>query len=47
MGRGRSTVVAGRPEKGAATAKAKELIAFARAQGYRRDELISLMQELA
>jgi GntR family transcriptional regulator len=47
MGRGRDTVVAGRPEKGAVTAKAKELVAFARTQGYRRDELMALMQELA
>jgi GntR family transcriptional regulator len=47
VGRGRATVVAGRPEKGAVTAKAKELIAFARAHGYRRDELIALLQELA
>lgn len=46
MGRGRTTVVAGCPEKGAVTAKAKELIAFARAHGYRRDELMALLQEL-
>ena len=47
MGRGRDTVVAGRPERSAVTARAKELIAFARSQGYRREELLSLMQELA
>jgi GntR family transcriptional regulator len=47
MGRGRTTVVAGRPEKGAVVTRAKELIAFARAQGYRHDELVSLMQDLS
>lgn len=47
MGRGRSIVVAGTPEKGAVVAKAKELIAFARARGYRQDELMALIQDLA
>jgi len=47
MGRGRAIVVAGRPERGAVVSRAKELIAFARTQGYRPDELIRLMQELA
>jgi GntR family transcriptional regulator len=47
MGRGRAIVVAGSPEKGAVVTKAKELIAFARAHGYRYDELMGLMRKLA
>jgi GntR family transcriptional regulator len=46
FGRGRSVTVAGTPERGAVTARAKELLAFARQQGYRRDELIELIQSL-
>ena len=44
--RGRGVTVAGTPERGAVTAKAKELIAFARRHGYRRDELIDLIESL-
>jgi GntR family transcriptional regulator len=47
MGRGRAIVVAGTPDKGAVIAKTKELIGFARAHGYRRDELVALLQDLA
>jgi GntR family transcriptional regulator len=47
MGRGRAIVVAGTADRGAVVAKAKELITFARAHGYRRDELMTVMQELA
>jgi GntR family transcriptional regulator len=47
LGRGRAIVVAGTPERGAVVAKAKELIAFARAHGYRRDELMALLHDLA
>jgi GntR family transcriptional regulator len=47
LGRGRAIVVAGTSDRGAVVAKAKELIAFARAHGYRRDELITVLQELA
>jgi hypothetical protein len=39
--------VAGTPERGAVTARAKELIAFARSHGYRRDELIALIESLS
>jgi GntR family transcriptional regulator len=46
FGRGRSVTVAGTPERGAVTTKAKELIEFARAHGYRRDELVDLIQSL-
>jgi GntR family transcriptional regulator len=45
--RGRGVTVAGTPEKGAVIARARELVSFARQQGYRRDELIRLIQDLA
>jgi len=45
--RGRGVTVAGTPEKGAVIARARELVRFARQQGYRRDELIELIEELA
>ena len=44
--RGRGVTVAGTPEKGAVIARARELVSFARQQGYRRDELIQLIEEL-
>jgi GntR family transcriptional regulator len=45
--RGRGVTVAGTPETGAVIMRARELIAFARTQGYRHEELIELIQELA
>ena len=45
--RGRGVTVAGTPEKGAVIARARELVSFARQQGYRRDELIELIEDLA
>jgi GntR family transcriptional regulator len=45
--RGRGVTVAGTPEKGAVIARARELVSFARQQGYRRDELIQLIETLA
>jgi len=45
--RGRGITVAGTPEKGAVIARARELVRFARQQGYRRDELIELIEEIA
>ena len=39
--------VAGTPEKGAVIARARDLVRFARQQGYRRDELIRLIEEIA
>jgi GntR family transcriptional regulator len=45
--RGRGITVAGTPEKGAVIARARELVRFARLQGYRRDELIELIEEIA
>src|SRR5207302_8728865 len=38
--RGRGITVVGTPEQGAVAARVKELVRFARQQGYRRDELI-------
>jgi DNA-binding transcriptional regulator YhcF (GntR family) len=45
--RGRGVTVAGTPEKGAVIVRARELVRFARQQGYRRDELISLIEDIA
>jgi GntR family transcriptional regulator len=44
--RGRGVTVAGTPERGAVIARARELVRFARQQGYRRDELIQLIEEI-
>jgi GntR family transcriptional regulator len=45
--RGRGVTVAGTPEKGAVIVRARELVRFTRQQGYRRDELIQLIEEIA
>src|SRR5213082_3668568 len=45
--RGRGVTVAGTPQQGAVIARARELVRFARQQGYRRDELIELIEEIA
>src|ERR1700751_1459959 len=45
--RGRGVTVAGTPERGAVIARARDLVAFARQQGYRRDELIRLIEDIA
>jgi GntR family transcriptional regulator len=44
--RGRGITVAGSPERGAVVAQAKELVRFARQNGYRTDELISIIQSV-
>jgi GntR family transcriptional regulator len=44
--RGHGISVAGTPEQGAVIARAKELVDFARRQGYRRDELVKIIEEL-
>lgn len=46
LGRGRAITVAGTPERGALVAKMKELITLARHCGYRRDELVAMLQNL-
>ena len=45
--RGRGVTVAGTPPQGAVLARARELLEFARRHGYRREELIELMQTLS
>ena len=45
--RGRGVTVAGTPEEGAVVARALDLLQFARRHGYRRDELIRLLERLA
>jgi GntR family transcriptional regulator len=47
MGRGRAIRVTGTPEQTTLLAKTAELIALARTQGYRRDELVALIDQLS
>ena len=44
--RGRGISVAGTPERGAVIARAKDLVDFARLQGYRPDELIKIIEQI-
>ena len=44
--RGRGISVAGTPERGAVIARARELVDFARLQGYRPDELVKIIEEI-
>lgn len=44
VGRGRAITVAGTPERGVVVAKMKELIDFGRRNGFRRDELLAMME---
>jgi GntR family transcriptional regulator len=44
--RGRGITVTGTPQQGAVVERAKELLQFARAQGYKPDELIRIIQQL-
>jgi DNA-binding GntR family transcriptional regulator len=45
--RGRGVTVAGTPERGAVVTRARELVRFARQQGYRVDELIQIIKSVA
>ena len=45
-GRGRGVTVSGTPERGAVIARTRELVEFARRQGYRPDELARIIEEL-
>ena len=45
--RGRGITVAGTPERGAVVARARELVEFAREQGYRVDELVEIVESVA
>jgi len=44
--RGRGITVSGTPERGAVVARARELVEFARRQGYRPDELVRIIEDL-
>ena len=44
--RGRGITVAGTPERGAVVQRARELVAFARSQGYRVDELVAIIEDV-
>lgn len=45
--RGRGISVAGSPERGAVIARARELVEFARRHGYRREDLVRLIERLS
>jgi GntR family transcriptional regulator len=45
--RGRGIHVAGTPEQGAVIARTRELVRFARQQGYRTAELVELIESLS
>lgn len=47
MGRGRTIRVTGSPAEGAVIDRVRELVEFARRQGYKRDELIGLVERLS
>jgi GntR family transcriptional regulator len=47
LGRGRAIIVAGTPERGAVLTRMKDLMDFGRRQGYRREELIAMMESLS
>jgi GntR family transcriptional regulator len=44
--RGRGVTVTGTPERSAVVERVRELLQFARTQGYRPDELVAIIQEL-
>ena len=44
--RGRGISVAGTPERGAVVQQAREVVVFARGQGYHLDELVKIIQDL-
>jgi GntR family transcriptional regulator len=46
MGRGRSIRVTGQPDRGAVALKLKELIDVARQHGYRREDLVVMLQKM-
>lgn len=44
--RGRGITVAGTPQRGAVLSQVRQLVQFARQQGYGRDEVIQMIREL-
>jgi GntR family transcriptional regulator len=45
--RGHAISVAGTPERGAVITRARELLEFARLHGYRPDELVKIIEDIA
>lgn len=45
--RGRGITVTGTPQRGAVVARARDLVTFARQQGYRVDELVEIIQDVS
>jgi GntR family transcriptional regulator len=45
--RGRGISIAGTPERGAVVQRARELVEFARRQGYRVEELVEIIEDVA
>jgi GntR family transcriptional regulator len=45
--RGRGATVAGTPERGAVLQRVRELVEFARGQGYAVDEIVAMIEDLA
>src|SRR6186713_931723 len=45
--RGRGISVVGTPERGAVVQKARDLVEFARRHGYRTDELVAIIEDVA
>ncbi len=45
--RGRGITVTGTPQRGAVVARAKDLVTFARQQGYRVDELVEIIHDVS
>jgi GntR family transcriptional regulator len=45
--RGRGITVAGTPDRSALVARARDLVQFARTNGYRVDELVALIEDVA
>jgi GntR family transcriptional regulator len=45
--RGRGATVAGTPERGAVVQRVRELVEFARGQGYAVDEIVAMIEDLA
>jgi GntR family transcriptional regulator len=45
--RGRGITVAASPQRGAVVSRARELVRFARRNGYRTDELIRIIQDVS
>ena len=47
MGRGRAIIVSGGPDKTVVVDKVRELLGIAKSQGYKRKELVALIEQLS